>query len=153
VSPLYLSDAELWERFRDQKEQVRVGLVTIDPAAIPDSVIRVTPTEVEEYYNSHQKELEREATAWLSYITLDRRPVASDSNTARERALAARAEITRGTSFAEVARRESSDTVSGNRGETSAPGARDSSTPSSKAATALALNTVSGRFSPSSDIT
>jgi len=144
VSALYLSDAELWERFRDQKEQVRVGLVTIDPAGIPDSAIKVTPTEVEEYYNSHKKELEREPTAWISFITLDRRPIASDSNTARERALAARAEITQGTSFAEVARRESSDTVSGNRGGdlgTWRKGQFDADF--EKAANALALNTVS----------
>lgn len=144
VSPLYLSDAELWERFRDQKEQVRIGLVTIDPATIPDSVIHVTQTEVEEYYNSHKKELEREATAWVSYITLDRRPIASDSNIARERALALRAEITKGTAFAEVARRESSDTVSGNRGGdlgTWRKGQFDADF--EKAAGTLALNTVS----------
>jgi peptidyl-prolyl cis-trans isomerase D len=116
VAPLYMSDAELWERYRDQQEQVTVGLATIDPGAIPDSSVHVTPTEVEEYYNSHKKDLEREATAWVSYISMDRRPIASDSAAARDRALAARAEITGGTTFAEVAGRESSDTVSGSRG-------------------------------------
>lgn len=145
VAPLYLSDAELWERFRDQKEQVRVGLVTIDPfSAIPDSVIKVTPTEIEEYYNSHKKELERDATAWVSYISLDRRPNAADTAAARERALGARAEIAKGTSFADVARRESSDTVSGARGGdlgTWRKGQFDADF--EKAATALPLNTVS----------
>jgi peptidyl-prolyl cis-trans isomerase D len=144
VAPLYMSDAELWERFRDQKEQVRIGLVTIDPAAIPDSAVRVTPTEVEEYYNSHKKELERESTAWVSYISMDRRPIASDSAAARDRALAARQEITGGTSFAEVARRESSDTVSGSRGGdlgTWRKGQFDADF--EKAAASLPLNTVS----------
>ena len=144
VAPLYMSDAELWERFRDQKEQVRIGLVTIDPSAIPDSAVHVTPTEVEEYYNAHKKDLERESTAWVSYLTMDRRPIASDSAAARERALAARAEITGGTSFAEVARRESSDTVSGSRGGdlgTWRKGQFDADF--EKAAGALALNTIS----------
>jgi peptidyl-prolyl cis-trans isomerase D len=117
VAPLYLSDTELWERFRDQKETVRLGLVTIDPStAVSDASIQVTPTEIEEYYKSHQKDLEREATAWLSYITLDRRPIASDSAAALARANQVRAEIAGGAPFAEVARRESSDTVSGNKG-------------------------------------
>ena len=144
VAPLYMSDAELWERYRDQQEQVRVGLATIDPAGIPDSAVHVTPTEVEEYYNSHKKELEREATAWVSYITVDRRPIASDSVAARERALSVRAEIAGGATFADVARRESSDTVSGSRGGdlgTWRKGQFDSQF--EKAATALPLNTVS----------
>ena len=145
VAPLYMSDAELWERFRDQKEQVRLGLVTIDPSgAIPDSAVHVTPTEGEEYYNSHKKELEREATAWVSFITLDRRAIASDSAAARERALAVRAEIVKGAAFAEVARRESSDTVSGNRGGdlgTWRKGQFDADF--EKAASTIALNTVS----------
>lgn len=117
VAPLYLSDRELWERFRDQREMVKAGVVTIDPAtAIPDGSVQVTATEIEEYYRSHQKELEREATAWVSYIALDRQPIATDSAAALERARAVRAEIAGGTPFAEVAARESSDTVSGNRG-------------------------------------
>jgi peptidyl-prolyl cis-trans isomerase D len=106
--------------------------------------VQVTPTEVEEYYNSHKKELEREATAWVSYITLDRRAIASDSAAARERALAVRAEITRRTAFAEVARRESSDTVSGSRGGDLGTWPRASSTPTSRRRrAALPLNTVS----------
>jgi peptidyl-prolyl cis-trans isomerase D len=145
VAPLYMSDAELWERFKDQKEQVRIGLVTIEPsAAIPDSAVSVTPTEIEEYYNSHKKELEREATAWVSFITLDRRPDASDSAAALARARALRAEIAGGTSFAEVARRESSDTISGSRGGDLGTWARGQfDADFEKAASALKLNTVS----------
>ena len=145
VAPLYMSDAELWERFRDQKEQVRLGLVTIEPSsAVSDSAVQFTPTEVEEYYNSHKKELEREATAWVSFITLDRRPNASDSAAALERALAIRAEILKGTAFAEVARRESSDTVSGSRGGDLGTWAKGQFDPDfEKAAGALKLNTLS----------
>ncbi len=145
VAPLFISDAELWERFRDQQEQIRIGLATIDPAsAIADSAIHITPTEVEEYYNSHKKELESEATAWVSYISLARRPIASDSAAARERALAVRAEIAKGTPFDEVARRESSDTVSGNRGGDLGTWRKGQFDPEfEKAASSLALDTVS----------
>lgn len=116
VAATYVSDAELWERFRDQNESVRVGIATIDPSAVPDSVVSVTPTEVEQWYRGNREALKRQATAYLSYVTLDRRPIASDSAAALERARALRQEIADGADFAEVARRESSDTVSGNRG-------------------------------------
>ena len=145
VAPLYLSDTELWERFRDQREQVRLGLVTIDPeAAVSNSAVTVTPAEVEEYYRTHRDELKREATVWLSYITIDRRPIASDTAAALARANQLRAEVVGGTPFAEVARRESSDTISGRQGGdlgTWRKGAFDSDF--EKAAWSVPLNTVS----------
>jgi peptidyl-prolyl cis-trans isomerase D len=117
VAPLYLSDTELWERFKDQRETARFALVTIDPQqAVTDDAVSVTPTEVQEYYRAHRSELEREATAWLSYISMDRRPIASDSAAALARANQLREEILSGTPFAEVAQRESSDTISGRQG-------------------------------------
>ncbi|HEX9893577.1 MAG TPA: SurA N-terminal domain-containing protein [Gemmatimonadales bacterium] len=145
VAPLYLSDTELWERFKDQRETARIGLVTIDPnAAIADASVPVTPTEIEEYYRTHRKELEREATAWLSYVSVDRRPIASDSTAALERARQLRAEIAGGTSFAEVARRESSDTVSGRQGGDLGTWRKGAFDPEfEKAAWSLSLNTVS----------
>ena len=45
---VYLSDAALWERYRDQHEQVRVGVTAIIPRnVVPDSTVSVTPQEVE----------------------------------------------------------------------------------------------------------
>lgn len=116
VASIYVSDAELWERFRDQEEAVTLGLTALDPAALPDTGIVVTGAEVEQYYRARRDSLQRPATAFLSYVTVDRRPDGSDSTAALERARALRAEILSGVPFAEVARRESSDTVSGNRG-------------------------------------
>jgi peptidyl-prolyl cis-trans isomerase D len=116
VASVYVSDAELWERFRDQKEMVTLGLVSLDPNAISDSAVTVTTAEVEQYYRARRDSLKTPATAFMSFVTLDRRPIASDTLAARERAAALRAEIIAGTPFAEVARRESSDTVSGSRG-------------------------------------
>lgn len=116
VASTYVSDGELWERFKDQNQAVRVGMATIDLGAVPDSIVSVTPSEVEQWYRANRESLKRQATAFLSYLVLDRRPIASDSVAALERARAIRAEILGGADFAEVAKRESSDTVSGNRG-------------------------------------
>ncbi|HEX9165580.1 MAG TPA: SurA N-terminal domain-containing protein, partial [Gemmatimonadales bacterium] len=116
VASVYVSDAELWERFRDQKESVTLGLVSLDPNSMSDSGVTVTAAEVEQYYQARRDSLKAPATAFMSYVVIDRRPITSDTLAARDRAAALRAEILAGTPFAEVARRESSDTISGSRG-------------------------------------
>ncbi|MDH5314950.1 MAG: SurA N-terminal domain-containing protein [Gemmatimonadota bacterium] len=145
VASIYVSDAELWERFKDQNESVKVGMATLEPAsAIPDSAISVTPSEIEQWYRGNRESLKREATAFLSFVVLDRRTDASDTTAALERATAIRDEIRGGASFAEVAQRESSDTVSGNRGGDLGEWTRGSfDADFEKAAFSIPLNTVS----------
>lgn len=116
VAPLHVSEAELWQRFRDQDEQIRLGAVAVPSSAIRDGAVSVTPSEVDEFFASHREDFRRETTIFLSYLTVDRRPIASDSAAALTRALALRGEIQAGAPFEEVARRESADTVSGNKG-------------------------------------
>jgi peptidyl-prolyl cis-trans isomerase D len=117
TADVYLSDASLWQRFRDQKEQVTIQLTAMVPRrVVPDSEVTVTPAEVNEYYKSHQDEFKRPKTAFLSYVTLSRATSASDSAAALERAKAVRAEIAGGAPFDEVAKRESSDTATATQG-------------------------------------
>ena len=117
VADVTVSDAALWERYRDQKETVKLGLLRLDPgAAVPDQQVSVTPPEVESYYRGHRDEFDRAKAAFASYIALPRSPDASDTAAARQRALAVRQEIASGAPFAEVAGRESADTVSGRGG-------------------------------------
>jgi peptidyl-prolyl cis-trans isomerase D len=145
VAPIYVSNAELWERFKDQNESVKVGMATIDPAAeIPDSAVAVTPSEIDQWYRANRDSLKREPTAFLSFVVLDRRTDASDSAAALERATAIRDEIRGGASFAEVAQRESADTVSGNRGGDLGEWTRGSfDADFEKAAFSIPLNSVS----------
>jgi peptidyl-prolyl cis-trans isomerase D len=117
IADVTISDAALWQRYRDEKEMVRVGIVIIDPRlAIGDSGIRVTPQEVEKYYQDHKKDFERKPEAFVSYLSIPREPNPADTSAARERAAKLRAEILAGAPFAEVARRESADTISGKDG-------------------------------------
>jgi peptidyl-prolyl cis-trans isomerase D len=117
VSAMAVSDAALWERFRDESETAQVGVVTIVPAdAVSDAAVSVTPTEVEEYYRTNREEFRREKEVWLSFVLLDRTPDASDTAAAVERARQLRAEILGGTPFADVAARESVDTATARRG-------------------------------------
>ncbi len=111
------SDAALWERYRDEHEQVRIALTAIVPRnVVSDSAVTVSPADVSAYYRAHESDFGRPATAYLSFVSLSRVPTAADTAAALERARKIHAEIAGGAPFAEVAQRESSDTVSGKNG-------------------------------------
>ncbi len=113
AADIYLSDAALWEQYRDEHEQVKIGLTAIIPRnAVPDSTVKLTDEEVTAYYRSHQDDFKRARTAFLSFVALPRLTNASDTAFAKARADSARAAILGGEPFADVARRESSDSVS-----------------------------------------
>jgi peptidyl-prolyl cis-trans isomerase D len=117
TADIYLSDAALWEQYRDEHEQVKVGLTAVIARNIvPDSAVPLSDAEINAYYKAHLDEFERPATAYLSFVALPRRTTPADSAAARARADTVRAEIVGGAPFAEVARRESSDSVSAARG-------------------------------------
>jgi len=117
TADVFLSDPALWERYRDEHETVRVDLAAIVPAAaVPDSAVQVTPAEIQAWYDAHKSELDRPKTIFTSFIGISRIPDASDTAAALARAEAVRKEILGGAPFAEVAKRESADTVSGNKG-------------------------------------
>jgi peptidyl-prolyl cis-trans isomerase D len=96
------------------------------------------------YYKTHQKDFERPKSAILSFVSLPRITTAADTAAVRARADSARAEILAGTPFADVARRESSDSVSAAKGGDLGEWTKGSMDPAfDSAAFALPLNTVS----------
>lgn len=117
AADVYLSDAALWEQYRDENEKVKIALTAIVPRnVVADSAVELTDEEVAAYYRSHQDEFKREETAWLSFVALPRLTDASDTAAALARADSARAAILGGEPFADVARRESADSVSAANG-------------------------------------
>jgi hypothetical protein len=60
TADVYVSDAALWQQFRDVNEMATIGLTAILPRnAVADSMVTVTPAEVAEYYKQHQVVFER----------------------------------------------------------------------------------------------
>ena len=117
TADIYLSDAALWEQYRDEHETVKVGLAAIVARnVVPDSSIKVSDAEINAYYKAHLDDFDRPATGYLSFVALPRLTTAADTALARARADSVRAEIAGGALFADVARRESSDSVSAARG-------------------------------------
>ncbi|HIC53286.1 MAG TPA: hypothetical protein EYO97_05595, partial [Gemmatimonadetes bacterium] len=109
-SGIYLSDAELWQLFRDNNEQVEVRFVALDPATrYEDSDFDISEADTEAYYQDHQEEFAVPARASVKVVVLGKTPTAADSAAAGETAVRVRQEILDGADFAEVAERESSD--------------------------------------------
>jgi parvulin-like peptidyl-prolyl isomerase len=145
TADVYLSDPALWQLYQDQSETAKVALTAIIPRrAIPDTAVHVTPDEVQAYYKAHTDQFKRPATAYMSFVTVPRLPDASDTAAAYERAVSARKEILDGAPFAEIATRESADSVSAAKGGDLGEWTRGSMVaPFDSAAFAMPLNTVS----------
>lgn len=118
TADVYVSDAKLWRIYRDEFDSVSIALVAVGPEVVPDSAVPVSDAELQRYYAAHRDDFKRPATAYVSFVALPRRPSASDTAAALARANRLRAEVVSGgeAAFEAVAKRESSDTVSGSRG-------------------------------------
>jgi len=145
TADVYISDAALWEQWRDEHEKVKIGLTAIIPRnAVPDSLIKLTDEEVTAFYRSHQDEFKWPRTAFMSFVALPRLTDASDTAEARARADSARQEILGGAPFADLARRESADSATAAQGGDLGEWTRGSMDPAfDSAAFSIPLNRVS----------
>lgn len=107
---VYVTDAELWQSWRDRDERVRVEYVLLDPRTrVPDDSVAVSDEEVRRAYEARRNDFRREAQAQVSVVSLLQQPTAADTAAARARARALRDSLRQGADFAELARRESAD--------------------------------------------
>jgi len=76
----------------------------------------VSDAELRSYIEKHPDDFKRPAVAYVRFITIPRLPNAADSAAARAHVARVRSELARGAKFEDVARRESTDSSSGQRG-------------------------------------
>jgi len=115
TADVYISDAKLWRIYKDQHDSVRIASLPVWPYMIADSVA-ISDAELTRYIDQHRDDFKRPAMAYVRFVAQPRLPNAADSAAARAHVARVRAELARGAKFEDVARRESSDTVSGQRG-------------------------------------
>lgn len=120
----YISDARLWQMWKDARDSAQISYVALRPTALPDDKVTVSDADVRAYYEKHKKDLEQPGRAAVSVIEIPRTITAADSAAVRARAVALRNEILGGTKFDEVAKRESADSVSAVNGGVLPRGAR-----------------------------
>jgi len=115
TSDVYVSDAKLWRIYKDQHDSVRIASLAVWPYTLPDTT-PIGDGELRAYIAKHEDELKRPGVAYVRFVALPRLPDAADSAAAKTRVARVRSELARGVKFEDVARRESADSVSGQRG-------------------------------------
>jgi peptidyl-prolyl cis-trans isomerase D len=116
MSGLYVSDAELWRLWQDENETATVQFVPLVLSTLVPGEVQVTAAEVEQYFEQNRDKFRREATARFNIAALPKAATAADSAAALQKAQRLRQEIAGGADFAAVARRESADPGSKERG-------------------------------------
>ncbi|MDZ7780314.1 MAG: peptidylprolyl isomerase [Gemmatimonadota bacterium] len=117
TSGIYVSDADLWERWKDRNEQVSIRYVPLNPAErYPDEEFTVPEEDIEAYYRENEEDFEVPARATVKAAVLPNVPTPADTAASRERARELRQEILGGEDFAAVAERASADDASADNG-------------------------------------
>jgi peptidyl-prolyl cis-trans isomerase D len=112
-SGIFVSDGELWQRYRDQNEQAEIRYIPFDPAnRYPADDFTISEADIEAYYDANQDEFEVPARATIEVVVLDKTPTPADTAAMEQRAAEIRQEILDGGDFAEIAERESTDQAS-----------------------------------------
>ena len=120
---VFATDVDLWRAYQDANDSASVSFVAFRPTpTAADS--NVSDADLRKYYDAHKAEFERSGRATVSVVTIPRVVSAADSAAVRDKINALRAEITGGAKFEDVAKRESSDTLSGANGGDLGKGAK-----------------------------
>jgi len=115
-SGAYVSDAELWRAWRDQRDSAQVSFVSFAPTPDSAAAKAIPESDLRAYFDRHKDEFQAQGRAWVSVVSIPKAITAADTAAARARVLALREEIVKGAKFEDVAKRESADTASGQAG-------------------------------------
>ena len=114
---LYVTDAALWDEYRDRNERISVRYLALNPAQrVADSAVTVTPAEVREYYDQHEEEFTFPAQATVRAVVLDKAPTPEDTVAMRDLAAELRQEIIEGADFEDMLGRPGVGAGSGDLG-------------------------------------
>jgi peptidyl-prolyl cis-trans isomerase D len=116
ASDVYVSDDRLWNIYRDTRDTAQMSYVVFRPELIADNEVTVPASEIKEYYEKNKKDFEKPSRAVVSVISIPRSVTAADSMAVRNRLIALRDRIIKGEKFEDVAKAESSDSVSASNG-------------------------------------
>jgi parvulin-like peptidyl-prolyl isomerase len=112
---VFATDVDLWRAYQDGNDSASVSFVVFRPQpTAADS--NVSDADLRKYYDAHKADFERAGRAVVSVLAIPRTITAADSAAVRAHAEQLRTEILGGAKFEEVAKRESSDTLSGANG-------------------------------------
>jgi peptidyl-prolyl cis-trans isomerase D len=113
ASETWVSDEMLWQTYRDERDSAEVSFVALRPTPAQVEAAQVSTADARRYYQQYAGRWDRPGRAVVSVVSISRVPTAADTARTVARLRELRAEITSGRStFADVAQRESMDSVS-----------------------------------------
>ncbi|MEO7104681.1 MAG: peptidyl-prolyl cis-trans isomerase, partial [Gemmatimonadaceae bacterium] len=117
TSGLWISDAMLWLNYRDANDSAAISYAAFTPTDADIAATPVSDAEIRAYYDAHKKDMARKGRARVTVAVIPRIITAADSAAVRQHAIALRDSIVSGSAkFEDVAKAESSDSVSAARG-------------------------------------
>ncbi|HZJ01916.1 MAG TPA: peptidyl-prolyl cis-trans isomerase [Gemmatimonadaceae bacterium] len=116
AADVYVSDDRLWNIWRDTRDTAQMSYVAFRPELIADNEVTVPASEIKDYYEKNKKDFERPARAVVSVVSIPRAVTAADTAATRNRLIALRDRILKGEKFEDVAKAESTDSVSASNG-------------------------------------
>ncbi|MDQ8166423.1 MAG: peptidyl-prolyl cis-trans isomerase [Gemmatimonadota bacterium] len=140
ASDAYVSDERLWQIYRDRHDSTQISYVLVGQSALTDTAVTVTDAEIAQFFERNKKRFSRPGRAVVSLLTVPRSVTSADTVQAKTRVDRLRAEIVGGAKFEDIAKRESTDSVSGANGGALGKGGRGRFTPNFETA-AYALKT------------
>ncbi len=117
-SGIWLSDAELWQRYQDSNETVEVRYIPLDPGTrYADSLFQISEDEARAYYRENEEDFEVPARATVQAVVLNKAPTAADTAASRDEVARLREDILAGDrTFEDAAAAESADQGSAQAG-------------------------------------
>ena len=77
----------------DNSQMANISFARQFYTSIPDSSIKISDSEIQEYINKHKKEFKQEENRSISYVAFSALPTAADTTATRERLLALKPEL------------------------------------------------------------
>jgi len=141
---IYVSEADLWRLWQDQRDSVTATFVAFRPTRDPSAAKSIPDADLRAYFDLHKDAFKHPGRAIVSVLEISRTVTAADTVAARAKAVALRAQIVGGAKFEDVANRESADTSGGKNGGVLPRGAKGRFVPEfDKASYALKVGEIS----------
>ena len=116
-SDVYITDAALWQDFKDRNEKISIRYVPLNPTQrIADADVSVTAVDIAAHYDEHRAEFAILAQASVKAVVLVKASTPADTVAAGEMAAELRQEIRDGVGFDEILARPRIFTGSGDLG-------------------------------------
>jgi peptidyl-prolyl cis-trans isomerase D len=76
---LYVTSDEAKKSLEARNQNANIQYVVLNYSSVPDADVKVSDSELEEYYNKHKDEYKQEKTRKIEYVTFDVLPSAADN--------------------------------------------------------------------------